>query len=387
MHGGIPLKEIEDLGSFTNCYGNIEKAIFEPHHSEHRKESYMNFAGDISTKDDIKTKLFNYTGYKKTRTKYDAILKDFWESASNEISRLPETKDVYDLQKTLSSMFSELLSAKDNPVLDEYQSRGAFAQYLEDLKSDFKSIAASGWNATLIPDEVILQSQAGDILEQLKEKKARRDEIIEKFEEVAKFDDDECDEEFDEDLYEVFPKKIAKENKDTRKDLNAQIKSLKKHVKDDEKRIKAFKKDKSADNSKEIAEIEELINQNNNTIAELNSQIDAIDAKLKHNDELDAEQKQLTKDINAIEKNLAEIAQKAREKISAEDAKELILSIGYKRLSDTINEYLDSHIRKLQQLVERIYNKYTVTLGKMISERDKAATELDSFMKELGYEC
>lgn len=382
LHGGIPEKEVDILSSFTNCYGNITEAVFEK-----QNENYMNFIKDISTKDDIKTKLFDYAGYKKTRTEYDSILKNFWKSACEEISKLPDTQDVYDLQKKLTSMFSKALAKKQNPVLDEYQSRGAFAQYLEDLKSDFKSIAASGWNATLIPDEIILESQAADILEQLKEKKARRDEINEKFEEVAKFDDDECDEEFDEDLYDVFPKKITKEYKDTKKDLNTQIKALKKSVKDNEGRIKAYKNDKSSDNSKIIFELEGLIKLNNNTLSELNSQIETIDTKLKHNDELDAEQKQLTKDINATEKSLAEIANKAREKISSENAKELILSIGYTRLSDTINEYLDSHIRKLQQLIEKIYDKYTVTLGTMISDRDKAVAELDSFMKELGYEC
>ena len=198
---------------------------------------------------------------------------------------------------------------------------------------------------------------------------------------------DECDEEFDEDLYDVFPKKITKEYKDTKKDLNTQIKDLKKSIKDNEGRIKAYKKDKSSDNSKIISELEELIKLNNNTLSELNNQIETIDTKLKHNDELDAEQKQLTKDINATEKNLAEIANKAREKISSEDAKELILSIGYIRLSDTINEYLDSHIRKLQQLIERIYDKYTVTLGTMISERDETVNKLNAFLKELNYDC
>ena len=382
LHGGIPVKEVDDLSSFTNCYGNITEAVFEK-----QNENYMNFVKDISTKDDIKTKLFDYADYKKTRTEYDSILKNFWKSACKEISKLPETQDVYDLQKKLTSMFSENLAEKQNPVLDEYQSRGAFAQYLEDLKFEFKSIASSGWNATLIPDEIILESQASDILEQLKEKKARRDEINEKFEEVAKFDDDECDEEFDEDLYDVFPKKIINEYKDSKKDLNTQIRTLKKNVKDNEGRIKAYKKDKSSDNSKAITELEELIKLNNNALLELNGQVEAIDAKLKHNDDLEAERAQLTKDINATEKNLAEIANKAREKISSEDAKELILSIGYKRLSNTINEYLDFHIRKLQQLIERIYDKYTVTLGTMISDRDKAVAELDAFMKELGYEC
>jgi type I restriction enzyme M protein len=36
--------------------------------------------------------------------------------------------------------------------------RGAFANYVDVLKADFKSIAASGWGAELIPDEKILQS-------------------------------------------------------------------------------------------------------------------------------------------------------------------------------------------------------------------------------------
>ena len=152
-------------------------------------------------------------------------------------------------------MFSEDLSAKSNPVLDEYQSRGAFAQYLEDLKSDFKSIAASGWNATLIPDEIILESQASDILEQLRDKKARRDEINEKFEEVAKFDDDDCDEEFDEDLYDVFPKKIVKEYKESKTNLKTQLDSLTKEVKNKEGALKAYKKDIDSDNNS-------LINQN-----------------------------------------------------------------------------------------------------------------------------
>lgn len=444
LHGGIPTKEVEDLSFLTNCYGKITEAIFHK-----QNEKYMVFVNDILNKDDIKSKLLDYSGYKKVRSEYEKILTNFRKLACEDISKLPETKDVYALQNKLATMFSEALSSKKNPVLDEYQCRGAFAQYLEDLKSDFKSIASSGWNATLIPDEIILKNQKPEFLEQLKEKKSRRDEIIEMFEEVSRFDDDESDEEFDEELYDVFPKKIVKEYKESKTNLKTQLDSLTKEVKNKEDSLKAYKKSIDFDNKEykkelttkikvlkkdrsdlskveieklnniitkiddykkmdelsfdairvtkseaeakkilsEIESINELISINNDTIKELNSQIESIDAKLKHNDELEAEQKQLTKDINATEKNLAEIAQKIRDQISSEDAKELILSIGYTRLSDTINEYLDSHIRKLQQLIERIHDKYTVTLGTMISDRDKAVEELDSFMKELGYEC
>lgn len=45
--------------------------------------------------------------------------------------------------------------------------RGAFANYYKQLSSDFKSIAASGWGAELIPDQDILQSQFPQVLAEL----------------------------------------------------------------------------------------------------------------------------------------------------------------------------------------------------------------------------
>ncbi len=77
-------------------------------------------------------------------------------------------------------------------------------------------------------------------------------------------------------------------------------------------------------------------------------------------------------------------AEKLR-KEDSESARKLILDIGYQRLYSTIQEYLDAHIRKLQGKIEEIYDKYTVTLGSMIDERDKAVNELDSFLKQMNY--
>ena len=43
-------------------------------------------------------------------------------------------------------------------ILDMDKSRGAFAAYWDSLETDLKSVAASGWNADLIPADDILQS-------------------------------------------------------------------------------------------------------------------------------------------------------------------------------------------------------------------------------------
>jgi len=45
--------------------------------------------------------------------------------------------------------------------------RGPYANYVDDLKADLKSIAASGWGPELIPDDDIVQSQFPEVLEQL----------------------------------------------------------------------------------------------------------------------------------------------------------------------------------------------------------------------------
>ena len=397
LHGGIPKKEIEALESLTSCYGDVVSYLFD-----NISNDYLNFKSEIKSKEDIKTNLFEFKGYKFTREAYNIILFEFWEKASDLISQLPVSKDVYDLQKKLASMFSLFLGKKQYPVLDEYQSRGAFAQYLEDLKSDFKSISASGWNSTLIPDDVILESQASDILEKLKADKARIEEINSYFEEVAIFDSDDCEEEFDESMYEVLPKGKYQELSKEKKGLDSQLKALKKENKENEKRLKAYQKDTpfvkggclpSADRGifkdnlvfDNIAIIKNLIENNNSKIQALESQISDIETKLKHNVDLENEKKALTKDINATEKRLSEIAEVARQKIDSESARKLILDIGYQRLYSTIQEYLDAHIRKLQGKIEEIYDKYTVTLGSMIDERDKAVNELDSFLKQMNY--
>ena len=81
------------------------------------------------------------------------------------VSQLPETKNVFELYRKFSESFTDALKVlpfgkdKGGTVLDNYQSRGALAAYWNELNIDLKSVAASGWNAELIPDDEILESQ------------------------------------------------------------------------------------------------------------------------------------------------------------------------------------------------------------------------------------
>lgn len=53
------------------------------------------------------------------------------------------------------------------------------------------------------------------------------------------------------------------------------------------------------------------------------------------------------------------------------------ISIRFYTLHDNIAVYLKAHARRLQQNVELLHDKYSVTLYDMLEERDKATKELD----------
>jgi type I restriction enzyme M protein len=65
----------------------------------------------------------------------------------------------------------------EQQLLTPFQVRGAFANYVDLLKADFKSIAASGWGAELIPDAEILQSQFPEVLAELEQAQTRLAEL------------------------------------------------------------------------------------------------------------------------------------------------------------------------------------------------------------------
>ena len=304
---------------------------------------------------------------------------------------------LFDFNHNLTDRFvSELAQLS---VLDEYQIRGSFAHFSDALKSDFRSVQSSGWTAELIPDDELIANEFPEVLADLKRLESRRDELEAKFAEIADMDP----EEWDAEQYEVMPKAIITDFKDERKNLNGQIKELKKEQKAQERMAKfAFKveqkrlnelrkqavKAKNEDTVKEVdARIAALVLPviDDSEIQELNQQVENIDAQIAHHVALENELKDCRKKIREIEVSKEALADKAREQISDDDARRLITARWLNSLHEIINVYLEAHARGLQQKVELIYDKYSVTLNDLLSERDAATKELDVYLKELGY--
>ena len=114
--------------------------------------------------------------------------------------------------------------------------------------------------------------------------------------------------------------------------------------------------------------------------------VQQIDAKLARHTELEKELKTLKANIRQVEKKKDDLVAAARAKISEEEAKQLISERFQRLVSDEFDGYLRQYQRVFIAAIENLWDKYAVTTKQILAERDAEADQLNSLLKELGYE-
>src|SRR3546814_9308174 len=94
---------------------------------------------------------------------------------------------------------------------------------------------------------------------------------------------------------------------------------------------------------------------------------------------LEDEAKQLKSDLRAAEKKQDELVAAARAKISAEEAKTVILERMQRRLMQTYESFMRADQRACVAAVENLYRKYAVTAGP-IERTEEHTSELQLLM-------
>ena len=98
----------------------------------------------------------------------------------------------------------------------------------------------------------------------------------------------------------------------------------------------------------------------------------------------------LTVDLESRECNnedlTEELVEKARGKITLDEARDLILARWKETLRTTIMTYVADYQREFLSRLENLWEKYTITVNEILAEREKASEELNRFLGELGYE-
>ncbi|HCA3406586.1 TPA: N-6 DNA methylase [Salmonella enterica subsp. salamae serovar 35:g,m,s,t:-] len=350
LHGGIPLAEIESLDHFWQNYAGLRADIFAPRDAE-----YMNFAPMLTEKRDIAEFVNRHAGVLQANQTFMTQLEAWWEQnlpivealAPDAANQQARPRNVYVMRSQLMDSIHDAFAQQN--LLTSFQVRGAFASYVNYLKADFKSIAASGWGAELIPDEDILQSQFPEVLEEQANAQARLAELQALF---AAADDEDFE-----------------DTDDTGVMTSEQVKDLKAKLKDAKGMVKLCKRDPGLGSSEEYQE-----------------KIAQIEAQLKRHKVLEDEAKALKKVIKAIENKRDELVLSAREKISQDEARVVIVARLKQLLLNTYNRYLRVEQRACITAIENLWNKYALTAKEIESTRDKVTEELKFFLAELGYE-
>ncbi len=369
LQGGIPTEEVESLTGFWNNYQGIRDKLFITD-----RDKYLKYADIITNKEEIKNFLDNSPEIKTKHDAYTESLKTWWKENLPKLEALPTNKNVYDLYHDFSATITSNVSALG--ILDEFKSRGAFAGYWNTLFTDLRSVSASGWNAELIPDEEILQSQFPDVIKELQEKETRRDELEALFSEVTELEDNA----WNEDDYDIFPKDELNAVKNNIKSFGSELKEITKDIKNKNKQIKALKKSGEPYSYLE-SEIQNLETQGQG----LTTKIQEQDKRIVKQMEFEKELKDCRKIIKEIKDRKELLVEQARSKISEAEAKDLILARWERTLYSTVNEYLSQYSRQFRSSLENLWDKYDQPLNNILKERDEAANELDGYLRELGY--
>ncbi|EGR0477463.1 restriction endonuclease subunit S [Vibrio cholerae] len=408
LNGGIPTTEIDALQSTWNDYPALKESLFVLRSNN----EFQDFSEEFEALSSLKPHIENFPAVLKKHADFQAALDD-WKQDFAGFEALGDKKlgdeGVFALRReSLNTIEKHLMPIN---LLNQYKVRGALADWFKTLEADFKSVAASGWNAELIPDEVLFASQCADVVEELETKQARISEL-QAFVDAA---DEEDYEPTDENP--ALPSEYVKQLKDELKEHKATIKTslavLKAQIKDAFTQLKNSaelpKGTKQGDFAKGLTGKEMNFAVHSEILAladELGVQLDnlellkeharkgavavaeatEIEAKLAAHKALEDELKQLKVEIKETEKLRDELLEVARNEITAEEAKVLILD----RFKTELDRQYQSYVRALLldriAAIENLHRKYQVTAKSIIAKREQEASKLAGYMKELGYE-
>lgn len=358
LHGGVPVSEVDALEHFWQNYAGLRESCFVPRETtaslNNGEVAYADFVPALQKKSAIAEHINHHPGVAQRQEQFMVGLQNWWQQYLPVVEALaPDAENqqgkainVYQMRATLLDSIERTFG--NQHLLNNYQVRGAFANYFKLLASDFKSIAASGWGPELIPDDDILQSQFPQVLAELEQQHARLAEL--------------------QALFAAASEEDFEDSEDTGVLPADEVKALKASLKEAKGMIKLAKRDSAFGNwqshQQEAARIE---------------------AQLARHKALEDEAKGLKAAIRSTESKKYELVEQARLKISKEEARDVIVERLGKVLFESYRQYLRADQRACIAAIENLWSKYAVTAKQIEAERDEAAKALQAFLVELGY--
>ncbi len=357
LHGGVPVAEVDALAHYWTNYPGLRESCFtvrpEPVEGQPRI-AYADFSPSLANQRAIADHVAQHPGVQQRHAQFMQQLGAWWQTHLPVIEALaPDATNQHATDRNVYAVRAALLEGIERvfvgqSLLTRYQVRGAFANFYQSLASDLKSIAASGWGPELIPDDDILQSQFPQVLAELEAQHARLAELQALFAAASEEDFEDTED------TGVLPAEV--------------VKSLKAALKDAKGMAKTAKRDPALGDWQAFAK-----------------EVDRIEAQLKRHKALEDEAKTLKAHIKSTTEKRDALVEQARKKISADEARVIIIQRLGQVLMNNFQHYLRADQRACVTAIENLWRKYAVTAKQIEAQRNAAAEQLQAFLVELGY--
>ncbi|MCL1678814.1 N-6 DNA methylase [Elizabethkingia miricola] len=189
LNGGVPIPEINNVDTLLAKKFNFNILQF----FKDFKDDYKLFS--INEISDIKDIVDSDKDIETKRLELGLLLAKWWDKAKEEFSTLAPTQEettniVAEPMAAYLSLSSDkfpkvrkgLLGSMVEKftkvgVLDKFQTAGVFVNWWDNIKYDLKTIMQNGWDATLIPDEYLINTYFESLSISIEENKIKLAEI------------------------------------------------------------------------------------------------------------------------------------------------------------------------------------------------------------------
>jgi type I restriction enzyme M protein len=404
--GGIPKAEVEAHHELFAAHG-VAPAIF----FMGRDADYFDFAASLTKRNQIKSTLEDDVGLQSQERRLHERFGRWWEKQLDSLRAMPSCKNLMKLRSTLIDSFVSALAwgGPDSPgirLLGPFAVAGVIASWWNESQYEFRTVASvgfdgliEGWVAT-VRDAVEGDEEDGGSrddpfehklirkllpdylaeLETLESDIARIKGEIEAFEQSGENgggDDGEAD----------------GEKVNYAKELEERIKELRQSIEDHTQRIKeltkgprsagsiAWTKKQNQDASGLEADLAGL----REKVAPVEQQIQVVEQELEPFRKLKGELAEARRKLRELSGALLERLDRAVADLSPEGRQDLVLGMARAGLSRQVERYVAEHRQHVLEFVERLWEKYRISMQQIETQRGAATESLRSITGRLGY--
>ena len=322
LHGGIPRAEVAEKAALFKAHG-----LKPTHLLISRDGDYFDFAERIEDRGDLRAAIESDDGVRAAENRVrQAIDEWWWTDVTPDVEKVPSGGSLADLRAKLISSFEQAL--RPCGLLDRSEVGGIIAKWWWDAQPDLKALAARGFAG-------LIEAWQTSILDALEEPKSTTNPLEHRLSGA------------------LLPDYLGK-----LEELEAQA-----------------------------SELDAVINGAPTGDGDNDGEDDAEEALSR--EELKGLKKQraaVKKQLKAAKGEFATMLDTARQQLTADEARELVLDLFLADIADLTEQELTRHRREIVSAFETWWDKYRDTLASIEEERDSAAEKLAGFLSELGYD-